>query len=136
MTPAGNLLALVVEVVGTVLDVTERQQDAQRIHELACFDPTTVLPNRRAFLEQLERAMAVARAHKQSLAVLYLVLEDFKRINDTLGRRVGDLLLKTVAERLVSSLRVNDIVWPGAVDDANQVARVGGDEFMVLLPGI
>ena len=126
----------VVEVVGTLLDVTAREQDARKIHELAYVDPATELPNRRAFLEQLERAMSVARIRKQSLAVLYLDLDDFKRVNDTLGHKIGDLLLKSIAGRLLASVRSSDIVWPSAVDDGSQVARVGGDEFMVLLPGI
>ena len=126
----------VVDVVGTVLDVTERQEDAERIHKLAYVDSTTELPNRQAFQEQLNRAMSVAAQHDQRLAILYLDLDDFKRINDSFGHSVGDVLLKTVADRLVDSVRTSDIVWPGVDSNAKQVAQLGGDEFIVLLPMI
>jgi diguanylate cyclase (GGDEF)-like protein len=89
---------------------------------LATHDALTGLPNRVHFQERLDKAVAVARAGKASVALLMLDLNRFKQVNDTLGHPVGDSLLKAIAERLTSAVRGDDTV-----------ARFGGDEFAVVL---
>jgi diguanylate cyclase len=103
----------------------------RRIVRLAYFDTLTGLPNREQSHNRLVGALQVAKEKGGSLAVLYLDLDNFKRVNDTLGHAVGDELLCVVADRLRSSLRYgNDTSRPG------DIARLGGDEFMVLLPNL
>jgi diguanylate cyclase (GGDEF)-like protein len=97
----------------------------QREHYLAMHDALTGLANRAAFLDQLRRALGYAARHAKQVAVLFLDLDRFKSINDTLGHPVGDELLKVVAERLTRSLRSSDLV-----------ARLGGDEFLIALQDI
>jgi diguanylate cyclase (GGDEF)-like protein len=99
-------------------EVSAREAD---ISEMARSDALTGLPNRRAFVDALEQALARARRGEQGFAVLYLDLDHFKDINDTLGHPVGDLLLQAVAERLRASVR-----------EIDTVARFGGDEFAVI----
>ncbi len=109
-----------------VVDDLTRLRDTQRQMELlACYDPLTELPNRRMFRERLQRAIAIARRKDSSVLLYFLDLDNFKRINDTLGHEVGDLLLKTVARRLRSIMRRGDTV-----------ARLGGDEFTVLVENV
>lgn len=105
-------------------EVSERRQAEQRAHELSIRDPLTGLVNRRALIQQLEHAVASSDRHRSEFALLYLDLDRFKEINDTLGHEVGDELLRQVAGRLLSSVRASDVV-----------ARLGGDEFVVLLEG-
>jgi len=88
-------------------------------------DPLTGLPNRLLMLDRLESAIATARRHETRIAVLFIDLDDFKRINDTLGHAIGDEALKLAARRLQSAVR-----------DSDTVSRHGGEEFLVLLPGI
>ena len=101
--------------------VRERTAE-KRIAFMAFNDSLTGLPNRRTFQERLEFTLAQARLAKSELALLFLDLDGFKLVNDTLGHDVGDELLKTVAERLVACLRESDMV-----------ARLGGDEFTAVL---
>jgi diguanylate cyclase (GGDEF)-like protein/PAS domain S-box-containing protein len=115
-------------------DVSERQRSEEMMHRLAFFDAVTDLPNRNLFVHGLDRALARARREATRLAVLYLDLDRFKRINDTLGHDNGDLLLKSVGERLAASVRETDLVGRGQTDlMSGSIARLGGDEFTVLL---
>lgn len=104
-------------------DITERKKREQKIHELAYFDELTGLANRRLFQDRLEQALANAKRHNHQLAVLFLDLDLFKRINDTLGHQAGDDALRQVAKRLQKVSRAGE-----------SVARLGGDEFTMLVP--
>lgn len=121
-------------------DITECKRWDDKIHFLAYCDSLTNLPNRQSFKEQVDRAIKTATRHHSIGAVLYLDLDEFKRINDTLGHDIGDMLLKNVTSRLVSQLRDSDSIGhinePGAVEGGCNVARLGGDEFTVLLEEI
>lgn len=103
-------------------DISQIKASEQHIQHLAYYDALTNLPNRRLFYDRLKLAVAHAHRQQESLAVLFVDLDRFKTINDTLGHNIGDLLLREVAERLARSLREDDTV-----------ARTGGDEFLVLL---
>jgi len=121
---------------GTVQDVTDRKNAEEKIRLLAYYDVLTGLPNRRSFLEQL--GMAIERAHRRDepLALLFLDLDRFKRINDSLGHSAGDELLKEVANRLVKIVRSTDCVgrpFSAETHRDDLVSRFGGDEFVVLL---
>jgi diguanylate cyclase (GGDEF)-like protein/PAS domain S-box-containing protein len=110
---------------GTALDITERKLAEQRIEELATRDPLTGLPNRRLFEDQLVRGTSHAQRTGQLLALMFIDLDKFKSINDTLGHQIGDGLLKEVARRLSAAIRKGDTL-----------SRFGGDEFVILLEGI
>ena len=103
-------------------DVTEHRQSEQQIQRLAFSDPLTGLPNRRLLMDRLEQAIAAAHRQTHQLALLFIDLDNFKTLNDTLGHDRGDLLLRQVATRLTACVREGDTV-----------ARLGGDEFIVLL---
>jgi diguanylate cyclase (GGDEF)-like protein/PAS domain S-box-containing protein len=120
-------------------DTTERRKAKARIEYLAYYDVLTRLPNRQLFVREAARAITDAKQSGQLLALLYLDLDRFKRINDNLGHAVGDLLLQNVARRLEQSVRQTDIVSPVGdppKQDQTRVARLGGDEFVVLLTGV
>ena len=124
----------VVSLSGTLQDITERRQSEEKVRQLAYFDSLTGLANRECFKEHLVQAIALARHDNRQLAILFLDIDNFKRINDTLGHNVGDLLLKAVAARLRSCVRASDAVTRLETADSNeQVARLGGDEFTILL---
>ncbi len=103
-------------------DISELKENEQKIRHLAYYDPLTGLPNRRLFQDRL--GMAIAHAHRGGirLALIFVDLDRFKRINDSLGHEAGDRVLKTVADRLA-----------GVVHEDDTVARLGGDEFVVML---
>jgi diguanylate cyclase (GGDEF)-like protein len=108
-----------------------------QIRQLAYFDPLTGLHNRALFRARLAQGIELAKRHGRNLAVMFLDLDNFKRINDTLGHSVGDRLLKTTAERLIGSVRSCDSVTRiRNLDDQQPLARLGGDEFTVLLSEI
>jgi diguanylate cyclase (GGDEF)-like protein len=107
---------------GTALDVTERKRAESRIADLATRDPLTGLPNRLLLADRLNQAIAGAHREGAPLAVMFVDLDHFKAVNDTLGHEVGDLLLKEVANRIGSVLRKGDTL-----------SRLGGDEFVVVL---
>jgi diguanylate cyclase (GGDEF)-like protein/PAS domain S-box-containing protein len=115
---------------GVSLDVTERKQAEHRIHYLAQYDTLTGLLNREWFLEHLRRAVEVSKRNSQMMAVLFLDLDDFKSVNDTLGHGIGDLLLKAVADRLQGRMRKSDTVTRYG---SATVSRLGGDEFTIIL---
>ena len=138
---AGNLF-----LVGVIRDITQRKRTEQelrraaaeltrsntelrlsedRLRYLAYHDPLTGLSNRKQFYERLSQSLSWARSNNQLVALMFLDLDGFKQVNDTLGHDTGDQLLKVVAHRLTNSLRSSDIV-----------SRLGGDEFTVILPGI
>lgn len=105
-----------------------------RLHKLAYFDSLTGLPNRTQFLSYLKKSLDIAKKKQKMAALLYIDLDDFKRINDTLGHSIGDKLLEIIAQRLAGSVRDSDLIGSGA--ENHQTARLGGDEFTVLLSDI
>ncbi len=113
-------------------DITDRRLTQERLSFLANFDSLTGLPNRVLFRDRLQQAMARARRSGTPMALLFLDLDNFKVINDSLGHAVGDLLLREVAERLKGCLRHVDSVARASGEDTITVSRLGGDEFTVI----
>jgi diguanylate cyclase (GGDEF)-like protein len=109
----------------TIRDLTSRKESEARIAHLALHDPVTELPNRRLFLELGHKAISVAQRGGEKLAVLVLDIDEFKLVNDVYGHEAGDLVLRTVSERITHALREADVC-----------ARFGGDEFTVLQTAI
>ncbi len=120
-------------VAATIQDVTEHKRAEDKIRFLSYFDGLTGLPNRRAVDERLRLAIDAAARHRRLVAVLFLDLDRFQRINDTFGHPAGDELLREVAERLLASVRSSDCVGRPVGEAGHLVARFGGDEFVVLL---
>ncbi len=110
---------------GSLIDITDRKRAEEESHHQAYHDALTDLPNRALFHDRLSLAILHAHRRKQSLAVMFIDLDHFKNVNDTLGHSAGDEVLVAVADRLKACLREEDTV-----------ARVGGDEFLLLLTGI
>lgn len=126
-----------ITVIGTAQDITERKQAERAIHQLAYYDSLTGLANRVLFKDRLSNALSYAERHHQHLATLFIDLDRFKIINDTLGHTVGDLLLTHVAERLSDSVRQSDSVSRHADNEPmHALARLGGDEFTILLTAL
>jgi diguanylate cyclase (GGDEF)-like protein/PAS domain S-box-containing protein len=127
----GMMSASIMEVDGEpcVLTVTRDMSDAKmaenEIKRLAYYDPLTGLPNRRMFLERLQRALTFDRRNGRKRALLFVDVDNFKTLNDTLGHHIGDLLLQEVARRITSCIRETDTP-----------ARIGGDEFVLMLESL
>ncbi len=113
------------QYAGIFCDISERKQQENEIRRLAYFDDLTKLPNRRLFSDRLRMAVARAKRHGEKLAVMFVDLDHFKKINDTLGHNTGDALLVEASERFNKCTREEDTV-----------ARLGGDEFVLLFPEI
>ncbi len=111
----------------------ERKKTEAQIHFLAYYDNLTNLPNRHYFNEFLGKTIEYANRHKNIFAVVLINLDDFNRINDTLGHHIGDDILKCTASRVVNTLRGSDYVARISDEEDASVARMGGDEFIVLL---
>jgi len=112
-------------IIGTYTDITERKHNEQLVQRMAHYDALTSLPNRALFNDRLHLAFTVTKRTSAMLAVMFIDLDKFKPINDQFGHHVGDLLLQEVAKRIQHCLRESDTV-----------GRIGGDEFVVLLPNI
>ncbi len=125
ITAIKNSQGKVTHYVSVFRDITAIKQSEEQIKHQATHDALTGLPNRQLFNDRLRKALAHARRYQQKLAVMFLDLDNFKNINDSLGHQVGDLFLQEVSKRLKSSCR-----------DSDTVARQGGDEFTLILPDI
>jgi diguanylate cyclase (GGDEF)-like protein/PAS domain S-box-containing protein len=112
-------------ILGWFYDISDRKAMEEQVRHMAHYDPLTDLPNRTLFSDRMQQSLAIARREKTRLAIMFIDLDKFKPVNDTLGHDVGDLLLRDVAQRIQNCLRETDTV-----------ARIGGDEFIVLLPRI
>ncbi len=121
-------------LVGTLQDVTEQKLASHQIWYLANFDHLTGLANRRQFHHEFEEAIARARRSGRRVGLLYLDLDDFKRVNDSIGHSAGDRLLRHVGDLLRGRVRASDLVARPVEDEAPlTISRLGGDEFTVLL---
>lgn len=123
--PLRNAQSEVVALLSVTRDITERKKTEEQIHQLAFFDTLTNLPNRRMLLDRLNKALDQAKRYQRSMALIFMDLDNFKKINDRLGHDVGDELLKEVAARLTACVRSGDTV-----------SRQGGDEFVIVLTEI
>jgi diguanylate cyclase (GGDEF)-like protein len=121
-------------LLGAVQDVTDRKLTESRIARLAYFDGLTGLPNRESFQDRLRSEIGRAEREGRRLAILFMDLDGFKSINDTLGHETGDLVLREAADRLRNVIRLSDLISRVDVDNADtQLARLGGDEFTALI---
>ncbi|MGZ5059038.1 MAG: EAL domain-containing protein [Methylobacter sp.] len=123
--PLQNEANETIGILGIYEDITKQKHIEDRIHYLANFDPLTGLPNRTQLSDHLKYALSLAKRSNGHLALMFLDLDHFKDINDSLGHSIGDALLVELAKRLCLALRTEDTV-----------TRLGGDEFILLLPGI
>ena len=118
-------------------DITERKVAEERITRLAYFDGLTGLPNRQSFLERVDREIHRAGLGQRKLAVMFMDLDGFKNVNDTMGHSAGDLILKWAADRLAQGLRPSDVLSHATEATAGvELSRLGGDEFTALIRDI
>jgi len=129
MVPYLNDLTLAI-----VREITDRKRTEKEVHRLAYFDTLTGLPNRQLFHQQLSGAIDQAGKNGTKVAALYIDLDNFKRINDTLGHSFGDVVLKTIATRLDTCIRTDDCITRADSEESSmRLARLGGDEFVAIL---
>jgi diguanylate cyclase (GGDEF)-like protein/PAS domain S-box-containing protein len=121
ITPMKNDDGEITHFIAIHEDITAQKQVQQRIEQMAHYDALTGLPNRALFYDRLKHSLSLARRHHGELVLMFLDLDGFKKVNDTLGHRAGDMLLSQVAQRLRQCVRESDTV-----------ARLGGDEFTVI----
>ncbi|MEO8343759.1 MAG: diguanylate cyclase, partial [Gallionella sp.] len=114
----------IVSLLGITRDISARKHAEERLVHMAHFDALTGLPNRTLFTDRINYALSMAQRSRMPLAVMFLDLDHFKNVNDTLGHRIGDALLIEIAKRLKSVMREEDTL-----------SRMGGDEFILVLPG-
>lgn len=122
-----------------VRDITAQQRANAKVFRLAFYDPLTGLPNRQSFMTRISEAIREAEATGGHFSILYLDLDNFKRINDSLGHTIGDDLLKTISSRIEDCVRADDVIARAGKDKGDSslhMARLGGDEFTILLRGI
>lgn len=132
-TPPGELPRFIV----LSRDITERMDSERQIRQLAFFDSLTGLPNRQSFVERVEREVRRAGQGGPGFGILFMDLDGFKDVNDTLGHSAGDQALKTVADRLREAVRSADLVCrPSEANSGLEIARLGGDEFTALILNI
>lgn len=124
-SPLRSAKGEVIGGVGIVNDITQQKRAEAKIQYQANFDTLTGIPNRKLFKDRLQQSIARFRRHQTITGLLFIDLDRFKTINDSLGHQVGDALLRETAERLAGILRTEDTV-----------ARIGGDEFVILLPDL
>lgn len=126
ITAVKDTNGIVTHYVGTMIDITARKAIEERVHHMAHYDVLTDLPNRTLLTDRLHQAMALVRREKSKLALIFLDLDKFKPVNDTLGHDIGDLLLKQVAYRLQQCVK----------RESDTLSRIGGDEFVIVLSQI
>lgn len=125
ITPVRTQGNEITHFISTGKDISERMRTQERLHYMAHHDALTKLPNRTLFLDRLRQAMARAQWHNRLIAVMFLDIDNFKKVNDTLGHELGDLLLVQLTQRLSSGVRTGDTI-----------ARFGGDEFAIMLDDV
>lgn len=125
ITPIKDHSGNITHFVSTAKDISERMEVQERLQHMAHHDALTDLPNRNLFLDRLQQSLTRARWHNRLVAVMFMDLDRFKNINDTLGHNVGDQLLLQLSERLKKTVR-----------DGDTIARFGGDEFAILMDDI
>ncbi|WP_242390567.1 sensor domain-containing protein [Pararhodospirillum photometricum] len=125
ISPIKNEEGKITHFVAVKDDITQKKEIEEELFHRANYDPLTGLPNRQLLLDRLNTALAVARRESHRVAVMFMDLDRFKQVNDTLGHNAGDVLLKQAASRLSAVLRPQDTL-----------GRLGGDEFLVVAPGL
>ena len=125
MSPLRRPDSSIYALCGISTDITEHKKNLEQIHQLAFYDPLTGLPNRRLLQERLQQALARHQRSHQEGALLFIDLDNFKNLNDTLGHAMGDQFLQQVAQRLRGQVRQEDTL-----------ARLGGDEFVLMIEGL
>lgn len=120
-------------ITGTIQDITERRRAEEEIRYLSFYDSVTGLPNRKMFDEGLRHSLVGARRHERILGLLFINLDRFSRINETLGRAAGDELLTVVASRLQTCIRNTDRIGSRRHERGDNLSRIAGDEFTIVL---
>jgi predicted signal transduction protein with EAL and GGDEF domain/CheY-like chemotaxis protein len=126
------------DVLMIIRDISAQKRASAKVYRLAFYDPLTGLPNRQSFMTRISVAIRDAADSGGRFSILYLDIDNFKRVNDSLGHSVGDELLKQIARRIEDCVRTDDVIARATAAPATsglQMARLGGDEFTVLLRG-